>query len=97
MLWWNRSTIDIEEVRMGVKRKSLAANALLNGIKQCCVILFPLITFPYVSRVLGPTNYGKVSFALSIISYITFKLEFPYIIMSSAVTSVKEARSSFAS
>lgn len=56
---------------MSVKRKSLAANALFNGIKQCCIILFPLITFPYVSRVLGPSNYGKVSFSLSIISYIT--------------------------
>lgn len=56
---------------MGVPKKSMAVNALLNCIKQCCIIVFPLITFPYVSRVLGPTNYGKFSFASSIISYIT--------------------------
>lgn len=36
-----------------MKQKSLGVNALLNGIKQCCSIIFPLITFPYISRVLG--------------------------------------------
>lgn len=33
--------------------------------------IFPLITFPYVSRVLGPTGTGKVTFANSVISYFT--------------------------
>lgn len=31
--------------------------------------IFPLITFPYVSRILLPEGTGKVSFATSIISY----------------------------
>ena len=31
--------------------------------------LFPLITFPYSSRVIGPVGIGKVNFAASIISY----------------------------
>lgn len=35
-----------------------------------CTILFPMITFPYVSRVLGPENYGKLSFADSVSGYI---------------------------
>jgi len=33
--------------------------------------IFPLITFPYVSRILLPEGTGKVSFATSIISYFT--------------------------
>lgn len=33
-----------------MKQKSLGLNAVLNGIKQCCSIIFPLITFPYISR-----------------------------------------------
>lgn len=49
--------------------KSLKTNALLNGIKQCCAILFPLITFPYISQVLGSEGYGRYSFAYSISSY----------------------------
>ncbi|MBM6706788.1 flippase [Bifidobacterium pullorum subsp. saeculare] len=48
---------------------SLKKNALLNSIKQTCTIIFPLITFPYISRVLQSENYGKYSFASSIISY----------------------------
>lgn len=33
--------------------------------------LFPLVTFPYVSRVLNPVGTGKVAFAYSIVSYFT--------------------------
>ena len=53
-----------------VKRtKSIRFNIILNVIRQCCNILFPLITYPYISRVLGATNLGKYSFADSIIQY----------------------------
>ena len=52
------------------RRKSLTLNAVLNVIKQCCMIIFPMITFPYASRVLGVDNYGKINFGTSIISYI---------------------------
>lgn len=49
--------------------KSLKTNLLLNMIKTFSVILYPLITFPYASRVLMPENIGKVSFVRSYISY----------------------------
>lgn len=52
-----------------MKQKSLGLNAVLNGIKQCCSILFPLITFPYISRVLGNDGYGKYSFSNSVTNY----------------------------
>ncbi|MBB1168559.1 MULTISPECIES: flippase [Lactobacillaceae] len=52
-----------------MKQRSLALNAILNTIRQFGAILFPLITFPYVSRVLQATNYGKYTFSNSIISY----------------------------
>ena len=54
-----------------MKKRSLKKNAALNIVKQVCSILFPMITFPYASRVLGKYNYGKNNFGLSIISYIT--------------------------
>lgn len=50
---------------------SLRLNSILNVIRQLCVIMFPMITFTYASRVLGAANYGKVNFGLSIISYIS--------------------------
>ena len=52
-----------------MKKKRLEINAVLNGIKQSCTIIFPMITFPYISRVLGATNYGKINFASSVVSY----------------------------
>lgn len=51
------------------KKKSLAKNAILNGIKQVCSIIYPLITFPYASRILGVDNYGKIGFSSSIVNY----------------------------
>lgn len=52
-----------------MKSISLKKNAILNAIKQILKIAFPLITFPYVSRVLLEDNFGKYNFSLSIISY----------------------------
>lgn len=49
--------------------KSIKTNALMNIIKQLCSISFPLITFPYISRVLGSENYGKYNFGISIVNY----------------------------
>lgn len=51
------------------RSKSIAVNALLNGTKTIITILFPLIIFPYITRVLSVDNLGKVSYAQSIISY----------------------------
>lgn len=48
---------------------SIKKNAFLNVIKQACSILFPLITYPYISRVLGSSSYGVYSFSDSIVSY----------------------------
>lgn len=50
-------------------KKSLKKNTILNIIKTCCSILFPIITFPYISRVLLPDNIGKVSFAQTFVNY----------------------------
>lgn len=51
------------------KQASIKRNILMNGILTMSVFVFPLITFPYVSRILLPTGTGKVSFATSLISY----------------------------
>ena len=43
----------------------------MNFILTASNFIFPLITFPYVSRVLGASGTGKVSFAISVVSYFT--------------------------
>lgn len=54
---------------MEVKQKSLKKNAFLNVVKTLMGLLFPLITFPYASRILLPDGIGKVNFAQTIVSY----------------------------
>lgn len=51
------------------KKTSVSVNAVLNVIKTCLSILFPLITFPYISRVLETDNVGKINFVSSVNSY----------------------------
>ena len=50
-------------------KRNLKMNAVLNVIKTITNIIFPLITFPYVARVLQPENIGKVNFGTSFVSY----------------------------
>ena len=52
-----------------MKQKSLKLNVIMNMILTMSSFIFPLITFPYVSRILLPEGTGKVSFATSLISY----------------------------
>lgn len=56
--------------------KSIKFNFIMNFILTVSNFLFPLITFPYVSRVLLPEGTGKVAFALSIVSYFTIFASF---------------------
>lgn len=51
-------------------KKSVKINGLLNVVQRCCHILIPLLIFPYLTRILGAENFGKFSFANSIISYV---------------------------
>ena len=52
-----------------MKVRSLKFNSVVNLIKTILGIIFPLITFPYASRVLGATGIGKVDYANSISNY----------------------------
>lgn len=48
---------------------SIKKNTFYNVLKTFSTIVFPLITFPYVSRVLHAENVGKINFGSSIVSY----------------------------
>lgn len=52
-------------------KKSIKRNYIYNLTYQILLILTPLITTPYLSRVLGADGVGTVSFAESIVSYFT--------------------------
>lgn len=50
---------------------SLKRNIVLNYINTLASIVFPIITFPYASRILLPNGIGLVNFQNSVISYVT--------------------------
>lgn len=51
------------------QQKSVFYNFIMNVILTMSSFIFPLITFPYVSRILLPVGTGKVSFAASVVNY----------------------------
>lgn len=52
-----------------MKNSSIKLNALLNVIYTIVNMVFPLITYPYVTRVLSATGMGKVSFFTAVSNY----------------------------
>lgn len=54
---------------MGQKKTKLGKNIFYQLFYQIVVILAPLIVTPYLSRVLGPAELGKYSYAYSIAYY----------------------------
>lgn len=44
-------------------------NFIMNIILTASSFIFPLITFPYASRILRPEGIGRVSFATSVVNY----------------------------
>ena len=52
-----------------MNKKSITKNYMYNLIYQVLVLILPLITTPYISRVLGAENIGIYSYTLSISAY----------------------------
>lgn len=48
---------------------SLKKNFVVVLLRNISLLVFPLITFPYLSRVLEPENMGKVNFASALAAY----------------------------
>ena len=52
-----------------MREKSIRTNVILNIIRLVSSLLLPMISYPYISRVLGPVSLGKIDFAASIVNY----------------------------
>lgn len=52
-----------------IRIPSVKYNFIMNVILKVSNIIFPLITFPYVTRILGVGGIGKVTFASSVVAY----------------------------
>lgn len=59
-----------------MKQKSIKLNFIMNVLLTVSSFIFPIITFPYVSRILEPAGLGKVTVATSFISYFVMVSQF---------------------
>lgn len=58
--------------------KSLKLNAIFNGFYQILTLIAPLLTTPYISRVLGPEVIGDYSYYNSILGYFSLIATFGF-------------------
>lgn len=52
-------------------KSSVNSNTVFNTLKSVFGVIYPLITFPYISRILMTDNVGKINFGNSIVSYVS--------------------------
>lgn len=52
-----------------MRERSLGLNAFLNGLRSILNLLFPLITFPYISRILSVQGIGNYNFSNNYVNY----------------------------
>ena len=60
----------IDRLKKSNDGKTLASNMLYLTLLQIASYLFPLITMPYLARVIGAEGFGKIAFASAIIVWI---------------------------
>ena len=62
----------------GKIRKSLRTNISTLYVLHFANLLLPLITLPYLLRVLGSANYGRMAFAYAFIAYFNVLCDFGF-------------------
>ncbi|MCM1321647.1 MAG: oligosaccharide flippase family protein [Bacteroides sp.] len=65
---------------MAESERNLAKNTFFLYLMTFSSYIFPLFTFPYVTRVLGAEKYGVVVFAAAVMQYFQMVLEFGFIL-----------------
>lgn len=58
--------------------KKIFKNASYLGIVQLVNYVFPLITVPYVSRIIGPEGYGIINYATTFVGYFSLLIAYGF-------------------
>lgn len=74
---------------MGINGKHVIKNTLYLYILTFAKLIFPILTLPYLTRVLNTDTYGAVSYVKTFVSYVQIVIDFGFIY--SATKEVTEA------
>lgn len=72
---------------MNNSEKNLAKNTFFLYLMQIANYVFPLLTFPYLTRVLGEEKYGVVVFGNAVMAYFMLLQEFGFILSATNLCS----------
>lgn len=67
--------------------KTLFVNTLMLYIMMASTFVFPLLTFPYLTRTLGTENYGVVVLSNAVMQYFQLLIDFGFILSGTAICS----------
>lgn len=67
--------------------KTLFVNTLMLYIMMASTFVFPLLTFPYLTRTLGTENYGIVVLSNAVMQYFQLLIDFGFILSGTAICS----------
>lgn len=65
---------------MGIEKNNLAKNTIALYIMNIVKLIFPLITLPYLTRILSTEVYGSVTYIKSLIVYVQLFLDFGFLL-----------------
>jgi len=65
-------------VREGGSRKSLVENFASLTVLQYATYAFPLLTLPYLTRVIGVEHFGQIAFAQALIAYFAMLVSYGF-------------------
>ncbi|WP_291122263.1 flippase [Flavobacterium sp. UBA6046] len=60
------------------KNKTLLKNITSLGLVQVVNYIFPLITIPYVSRIIGPEGFGEINYITAFVSYFILLISYGF-------------------
>ncbi len=69
--------------------KTLFSNTVMLYIMQISAYVFPLITFPWLTRALGPEKYGVINVANAIIVYFQLFVDFGFLLSATRDCSIQ--------
>lgn len=69
---------DLPPLPVSTQPPSLRRNIVALGLVQVSNYILPLITIPYVTRILGVESYGKVAFAQVLMAYLVLLVDYGF-------------------
>ena len=67
-------------MKLKKEMKILVSNTIMLYIMQVSGYIFPLLTFPYLTRVLGPEYYAVTTFISATMTYFQLVVDFGFLL-----------------